>query len=189
MLKLKNSRACLCLLFLFIAPSFAIAQVDRRPPPPGHGYDDSSRVIRLERKVDELNRRLLRVENFLDNGGGGGGRPPHNGVHMCMLVDSGYSKTFLAEGKSQLDAEYNVRQKCAQTVSSSYCASGKLKCDNNYNSRGQGFMCVIRDTGYSRNFRGEGLTGVAAEASARISCQASVSASYCQAAARCEENY
>jgi hypothetical protein len=194
-----NATTKMLFLLLITVPTLAFAQRDRRPDdrrpdaPPAREDDRIRRLERdvlfLQRESDDLKARLNRVEDFLDDRGGH--RPPPRDLkNICMLIDSGYSKTFLAEANSKLDAEYNVRQKCAANVHASYCQAGKLKCDTNQDSRGRGFVCMITDSGYSKNFRGEGVSLVAAEATARISCQNSVHASYCvNVAARCEEIY
>lgn len=183
-------------LLLLTLPTLVFAQSDRRPDRPLR--DDDGRIGRLERSVHQLERensnlhqRLSRIEDILrdDHGGGGGPYPPPaNEIFACMLVDSGYTKTFLAEGRSVLDAEYNVKQKCGQSVHASYCNGGRLECDSNKNSRARGYVCMITDSGYSKSFRGEGPTSLSAEANAKISCQSSVHPSYCgNIQPRCEE--
>lgn len=185
---LKDKISKILLLLLVVAPSLAVAQrdIDR---------DSQQRLVRLERSVSQLQRtvddlsyRLQRVEDLLDDGGRRQPLPPVDVTFACMIVDSGHTKTFLGTDKSKIDAEYNARNKCSQSVHSSYCANGKLTCDDNLDSRGRGYVCVVTDSGNGRTFRGEGITSVAAEANAKMACQSSVHSSYCgNVIARCEE--
>lgn len=121
-------------------------------------------------------------------------RPPHppppvyNSKVSCLLVDTGYTKTFLASGRNTLEAEAEVRKVCGQSVHASYCR-GAVKCDNGQNSPpyARGFLCMVTDSGYGKTFTGEGDTQLEAEAKAKMSCQESVHASYCgKVEARCE---
>jgi hypothetical protein len=106
---------------------------------------------------------------------------------VCLLTDSGYSKTFLGKGATKLDAEFDAKRQCSSAIHSSYCASGRLKCDDVVPA--QVVTCVITDTGYSKIFRGSGDSALEAEANAKIECQKSVNASYCApAAVRCESS-
>nr|BFD60118.1 hypothetical protein CKG001_22250 [Bdellovibrio sp. CKG001] len=47
---------------------------------------------------------------------------------ICMLTDTGYQKTFKGEGKSLIEAEYNARKQCGDSVHASYCV-GAVRCD------------------------------------------------------------
>lgn len=102
-------------------------------------------------------------------------------VANCMVVDGGFNKTFLGTGSNQMDAEYNARRACESSVSASFCSSTAiLKCDDNLKSPYiQKFVCMINDSGFSKSFRGEGVTPVEAEARAKQACQTSVSPSFC----------
>lgn len=48
---------------------------------------------------------------------------------VCMLIDTGYSKTFKGEGRNVVEAEYNARKNCGNSVHSSYCI-GAIRCDS-----------------------------------------------------------
>ncbi|MCB0384496.1 MAG: hypothetical protein KDD43_03815 [Bdellovibrionales bacterium] len=181
----------LALVATFTVPSFA--EVARpRPPRPDLEY----RVDRLERESAEIRRTLQQILYRLDELENHGPVPPpvpgNELVHSCLVVDSGYNKTFLGQGKSQLDAEFEARQSCQKSVSASYCAgNAMLKCDTNKDAyQIEKYVCVLTDSGYNKTFRGEGETAVAAEANAKVSCQSSVSASYCgKVEPRCEPVY
>lgn len=47
---------------------------------------------------------------------------------MCVLIDTGYSKTFKGEGKTLIEAEYRARKSCGDNVHSSYCV-GAIRCE------------------------------------------------------------
>lgn len=188
MLSLSKSFAKLSLALLMMAPALSVAQ--QRPDRDGDVRRLERSVNELERNVDRLNRRLIRVEQYL--GDDGGNRPPQGVVFNCMLVDSAYSKTFLGSGSSQLDAEFEAKSNCGKSVNASYCDKGALTCDNNLDMdrRARGYVCVVTDSAYSRQFKGEGSTAVAAEANAKNECQKSVNASYCgKVTPRCEMTY
>ena len=151
------------------------------------------RVNRLERKVsdqertiDELFERVDRMDRRGRPGPGPGPRPG-NSSYSCMIVDSGYKKTFLGVGSTQIDAEFAAKETCQKSVDSSYCQSTP-KCDSTRDMKGSpGAVCIVVDSGYKKTFRGEGETVVAAEARAKQACQASVDSSYCgPVAARCD---
>lgn len=133
-------------------------------------------------KIDAI-ERLLNTVNPLPPP-----PPPYRTSISCLLVDSGYSKTFLASGRNRLEAEVEVRKVCSQSVHSSYC-NGSIKCDDTQNSPpyARGFICMVTDSGHGRSFKGEGTTMIEAEAKAKMACQSSVHASYCgNVTARCE---
>jgi hypothetical protein len=177
---MNSSLLSLVLSALFCLPNIALAQ--RRPP-----QDDTRRIDRLERAVDSLSERVTYLEDLLN---ANPLPPPRENLNVCMLVDAGYSKTFLGSGKTKLDAEFNAQQNCAKAVSPSFCVGGasQLKCDDSLSSNAIGFVCVVVDAGYKKTFRGEGRTAFEAEANAKIACQSSVSPSYCgKVTARCEE--
>lgn len=111
--------------------------------------------------------------------------PAPSSGFSCMLVDAGYSKTFLGKGTSRLAAEAEVRQNCGKVVNSSYC-NGAIKCAQpEHNSTGA--FCLMTDAGYGKTFSGEGTDIVEAEANAKIKCQSSVNSSYCgNVSAKCE---
>ena len=149
------------------------------------------RVQQLERQVnnqnlaiDELFSRLDRMDQRGGRGYGGPGGGYRAVTFNCLVTDSGYNKSFLGSGTTQLDAEFNAKKACQSAVSPSYCTVTP-KCDNTRDGA-QGAVCVITDSGYNKSFRGEGSTPIAAEANAKASCQASVSPSYCAVTARCE---
>ncbi|MCB0347772.1 MAG: hypothetical protein KDD37_03010 [Bdellovibrionales bacterium] len=177
------------LVLLTMAPALSVAQ--QRSDRDGDVRRLERSVSDLQRDVDRLNRRLSRVEQYLENGNGVPGPSPAV-VYSCMVVDSGHTKTFLGVGSSQLDAEFQAKSECGNTVNAVYCTSGKIKCDNNLDMdrRARGAVCLVTDSGHNRQFRGEGATLIAAEANAKIACQKSVNAVYCgNASARCELMY
>ena len=47
---------------------------------------------------------------------------------ICMLTDAGYQKIFKGEGKSLIEAEYNARKQCGDSVHASYCTSA-IRCE------------------------------------------------------------
>ncbi|WII73830.1 hypothetical protein QJS83_08060 [Bdellovibrio sp. 22V] len=48
---------------------------------------------------------------------------------ICVITDTGYSKTFKAEGITILEAEYKARKACGDQVHPSYC-TGAIRCDS-----------------------------------------------------------
>lgn len=48
---------------------------------------------------------------------------------MCVLTDTGYSKTFKGEAKTLIEAEYNTRKACGDSVHPSYCV-GAIRCES-----------------------------------------------------------
>lgn len=52
---------------------------------------------------------------------------PINGA-VCVLTDTGYSKTFKGEAKSLIEAEFKARKACGDSVHPSYC-TGTIRCD------------------------------------------------------------
>lgn len=181
--------------------------------PPGRGenvraYDLEVRVQRLEQENSLLDEALRRLESRVAQIEDGGRRPPGPGPRpprppgppppppyyppasevACLLVDSGYTKTFLGKGRNQLEAELNARNSCGQSVHSSYCGtSAKITCDSERDRYGRGWLCVVIDSGYSKSFSGEAQSRIEAEALAKMQCQKSVHSSYCgNVTARCE---
>lgn len=154
-----------------------------------------SRVERLERRVIDQERAIDDLYERLDRMDRRGPRPlpptqpPMRLTYNCMLVDAGYTKTFSGSGSTQLDAEFAVKQACEKSVNASYCQVTP-KCDTSGSQGSVGAVCMITDAGYSKTFRGEGSSPIAAEAAAKVSCQSSVNASYCgNVKARCELKY
>lgn len=176
---------------LLFVPHFANAQRSPRPP-----IDESRRLDRLERAVENLQdevytlgRRVSYLEDLIGNNPL---PPPQELTHVCLIIDSGYSKAFVGIGKTKIDAEFQAQQNCAKGAHPTYCtgASAKMKCDDTLSSRGRGFVCVVTDTGYGKVFRGEGITAVAAEGAAKQACQAGAHPTYCgNVTARCEEQF
>lgn len=144
-----------------------------------------SRVFTVERKMEMLTRRIELLENELVNT-----RPPlyqEKAQISCLLVDGGYSKTFLGTARNKIEAEVAVRNACEKEVHSSYCGT-PLKCSSGVKEpQVEGYVCIMTDSGYSRTFKGEGKNEIEAEAKAKQACQAAVHASYCgKATTRCE---
>ena len=176
---------------VFCLNSFA----EPRPRPPRR--DLEYRIGQLERQSSEIMRSLRDISYRLDELEANGPtfppeEPRPETIHACLIVDSGYSKTFVGQAKSKLDAEYSARLSCQSEVNASYCGAGAtLKCDSNKDAyQIEKFICVVIDSGYSKSFRGEGITAVAAEAHAKSNCQKAVNASYCgKVQPRCEPVY
>lgn len=53
---------------------------------------------------------------------------PINGA-ICVLTDTGYSRTFKGEGKSLVEAEFKTRKACGESVHPSYCTS-TIRCES-----------------------------------------------------------
>ncbi|OFZ23173.1 MAG: hypothetical protein A2X94_14020 [Bdellovibrionales bacterium GWB1_55_8] len=150
------------------------------------------KVFNLERNLDQMQRSLYlltdRVE-LLERGNYLPPAPAQPLVNVCMMIDSGFSRTFLSEGQSKLDAEFNVRKACEAGAHANYCVGrATLKCDDNSNMLpNQGSVCMLNDSGFNRTYRGEGRTPVEAEAKARINCQNGSHPNYCaKVAVRCD---
>ncbi|KHD87028.1 MAG: hypothetical protein OM95_16570 [Bdellovibrio sp. ArHS] len=47
---------------------------------------------------------------------------------ICVVTDSGYGKTFKGEARTLLEAEFNARKACNESVHASYC-NAKARCD------------------------------------------------------------
>ena len=157
-------------------PSISFAQDDLRV-----------RVRDLERNLRQTEQRLNRLEEIIYSGGNGGG---HGGGYKssidCMLTDTGYTKTFLSNGRNQIEAEANVRKACGESVHPSYC-TGSVKCSSGNEYSGRGYLCMLIDSGHSKTFQAEGANQIEAEAKAKIACQSSVHPSYCgNVTPRCE---
>jgi hypothetical protein len=103
------------------------------------------------------------------------------------LTDGGYQKTFIGKGRNKTEAEANVLNTCGKVVNASFCNSGVLTCSAGVAEPGiNGYICVIKDSGYGKVFRGEAKNKIEAEALAKQSCQSTVSASFCAVKANCE---
>jgi len=189
-MKILSSVLALCI----IGSSIAFAQIRERVPMPPIGRGDA-RVLELEGKVRELERTLYDVDQRLRTIETGGyiGQPlpvPAPGYRQqisCLLVDSGFQKTFLGKADTQLQAEVMARQECAKKVHQSYCNS-KVRCSDGVTDLyARGHYCMIIDSGFSKTFSGQGADAIEAEAKAKQACQASVHSSYCgNVTARCE---
>lgn len=155
---------------------------------------DRARIDRLERAVNRLESLTLSLERRitdLERSNGGAPwpspQPPpsvENGV-SCLVIDTGFSRTFLGKGRTAIQAEAEAKKSCEKSVNAGYC-NGKVKCaqiDRIYS----GFTCVVTDTGFNRTFTGDGRDAVEAEAKAKIDCQSKVNPGYCgNAPVRCE---
>ena len=187
----------LFIVFALFLSSLAHADGGRFGPPggpggPGGQGGEGWRIQRLEENVMNMNRALEQMERRLRFLEGNGPvlppPPPPNFTNVsCILVDTGYSKTFLGQAKSQLQAETMAREVCGQGVNPTYC-SGAVRCSTGVVEPGvQGYFCAVRDSGYSKTFQGEGLDIIVAEAKAKQACQAAVNANYCgNVKANCE---
>jgi hypothetical protein len=168
-------------LFGLLVSALAVPQLASAQSTEGPVRRLEQKVRELEGRVYEMDQRLSRLEYPPTP------PPPQLRSISCMVVDTGYSKTFLGQGRAQLEAEANAREKCGSSVSSSYC-NGSVKCSSpTYDSRVRGFFCLVTDSGYGKTFKGEGENEVEAEGAAKTACQNSVNASYCgKVTARCE---
>jgi hypothetical protein len=141
------------------------------------------RIYALEQSMRDLDARVSYLEGSTNP------LPPRTGSVgiSCLLVDSGYSKTFLGKASTKLQAESLARQECGKVVNSSYC-DGSVRCSNPVRDPNiTGYFCTMTDTGYSKIFNGEGTDAIEAEAHAKQACQASVNATYCgETSVRCE---
>ena len=175
--------------------AYARLNVEIGPVVVGDRFQDE-RIQNLESLVMQMNQRLIEVENRVFSlpgipGGGYPGHPGHGGGFRpseisCLLIDSGYSKVFFAKGRTSLEAEANVRSECGQSVHSSYC-TGSIKCsDSSQERRINGAICILKDTGYSKIFKGEASTLLEAEYKARKACGDTVHSSYCKSDIRCD---
>lgn len=177
-------------MLIMTATSQAQAQVRPEPRP----MDPVEQKVReLDRRMNHLEENYRRLEyrlSILEQGSYPNPYPPVPEPRIdysCLLVDTGYTKTFLGRGPTQLQAETNARLECGKSVHSSYCAS-TVRCSNGIREPGyRGYFCTLQDTGYSKTFSGEGIDLIEAEAKAKISCQQSVHSSYCgNARVKCE---
>lgn len=145
---------------------------------------------RMQRALEQFHHRISRLEQKSDDDRRDP-RPPRDVQHVCMLVDSGRTKTFLGKANTQIDAKFEVKSECEKSVHTSYCQLENVKCDSTLdNPRSSKYTCVLVDTGRGKAFRGEGITQVEAEGHAKQSCQSSVHSSYCgNTAVTCEASY
>ena len=150
---------------------------------PGNGGGNQNeeldrRVDRLERETSEMRDSIRRLEQRLDSLTQA--PPPAAIVSACMLVDTGFTRTFLGVSMNRLDAEYSARKACQTSVNATFCgATAQLKCDDNSAAPYATRVCMVTDSGFNRLFRGEGRTFVEAEAKAKQACQDSVNPSFC----------
>ena len=138
-------------------------------------------IATLERQLNQLEEKVSRLSgrvHFLERGSHDEIRTEP--VHACLIIDSGYQKTFLGLGQTSLEATAKARAGCGSAVHPSYCTI-QPKCDHNrQNPEYSGFTCLIVDSGYSRTFSGNGRTAVEAEAKAKNACEANgIHPTYC----------
>ncbi len=178
-------KALLIALLFMTASPFASARDVRSTPSLHDPVTDQLlyRIYALEQGMRDLDARVSYLEGSPSTPPS---RNPSSGV-SCLLVDSGYNKTFLGKATTKLQAESIARQECGKVVSSSYC-DGAVRCSNPVRDpRISGYFCTMTDSGYSKTFNGEGTDAIEAEAHAKQACQASVNASYCgNVSVRCE---
>ncbi len=160
-----------CLLVLSTLPLTAQAQ---------NGGDLEWRVRQLERKLSFASERISILENevFRTNP-----LPPPSPARtevVCALVESGWSKTYIGKGRNKIDAQANVLSTCGKETNSSFCNGGKMTCSSGVQEPGvNGYICVLKDSGWGKVYRGEAKTALEAEALAKQSCQSANNASYC----------
>ncbi len=173
-------KAIICLTIIAVS-SLSFAQ--RRD----YANNMENRVYNLEWQLDQLKRRVEVLERNSNNP-----RPPvyqEREAVSCLLIDKLYSRTFYAEGRTQLEAEHAVKSACENSVVPNYCASGELKCSDGIKKpHARGAICVVTDGLYKRTHKGEGKNLVEAEAKARQTCENSVVPNYCgnKATVTCE---
>ncbi len=173
----------------FILLLCGIAQAHGLGPSP---TDTATRLQNLERKVQQLQNLIASHDNRLQNLEYSQGITPPGNVfpspplsYSAILIDTGYSKTFLGSGSTKLEAEAMVRQECSKLVHSSYCNGSVRFGSVDVGTRGS--YCVITDSGYQKTFSARGANAIEAEAKAKQACQASVHSSYCgNVTPRCE---
>ena len=148
------------------------------------------RVQSLERKVQQLQRQNMNIEDRLQALEYGQYPPQYGGPvsaipYSAMIVDSGSSKVFLGSGSTKLEAEAKARQECAKVVNSYYCNGTVRFAQATPGSRGA--FCVVTDSGSSKTFTGRGADLIEAEAKAKQACQSTVNSYYCgNVSPRCE---
>lgn len=145
------------------------------------------RVYELERVIGYMDQRIRNLEDIVASRPPMPPPPPVAAGYTCMLVDSGYSKTFYGKGRTALEAEFEAKQACSKEVSSSYCQKATKCSSGQADPYVKGYMCVLTDSGYGKIFKGEGSDAVEAEAKVKQSCQSAVSGTYCgNVQPRCE---
>lgn len=183
------------LLITVPAASFAAPGEPRRDRNDDREIRDlNRRVFQLENTIHSMQRNLSILADRVDILERGTPSyppiPPREIVNNCLLTDGFNQKTFLASGRSRMDAEYNVKRACEATIHASYCngTSATLKCDDTASVPfNQSFVCMLNDGFNNKAFRGEGKTPIEAEARAKIACQATIHGSYCaKVQVRCE---
>jgi hypothetical protein len=174
----------LLIISMIAMASSAFAGLNIGLTPVNNGGNKIEKCLQMASNYDllnEVNRRMSIGQQP---------QPPvtNPNEHSCILVDSGFRKTFLGKGKSSLAAEANARQNCGSEVNSSYC-NGSVRCMR-AEIGSAGAFCIVKDSGFGKTFSAEGSDEIEAEALAKIACQKSVNASYCgTVTAKCETTY
>lgn len=147
-------------------------------------------VNRAQRALEQFHHRISRLERDRDDDYRDP-VPPQDVVHACIIMDTGFKRTFLGKASSQIDAKYEAKTKCEADVHDSYCKISNARCDSNLDDRRvKSYVCVVVDSGFNRAFRGEGQTAIEAEAKAKKNCEKDVHDSYCgEVRASCEPIY
>ena len=184
----KQSFRYLAVAVLMLVTLNSNAEV-RASRDPG-GYDQLREVLNRLDRIEYQLRDLSRRVDYLERNDNYPPVPPPNprptGV-TCLLVDSGYSKTFLGKGRARLEAETVAKQECGRSVNSIYCNTSVKCSDGSYDPRVTGYFCQVIDSGYSKIFSAQGADVIEAEGKAKQACQASVNAIYCgNVTAKCE---
>ncbi len=142
------------------------------------------RVRELERTVRYMDQRIRNLEAITSP------RPlppPVQSSYTCMIVDSGYSKTFYGKGRTLIETEFETKQNCAKSVHSSYCQNITKCSTDQMDPYAKEYFCLVTDSGYGKTFKGEGSDQIEAEAKAKQACQSAVHPSYCgKVTAKCE---
>lgn len=130
--------------------------------------------------LNEVNRRMSYGQQPV--------YPAPSSGYSCLVIDSGYSRTFVGKGGTKLQAEAAAKTSCSKSVNSTYCDSAVRCAQPERGTRGH--FCIVTDTGYSRTFSSEGTDIIDAEAKAKMACQESVNSTYCgNAPVKCEPIY
>lgn len=48
---------------------------------------------------------------------------------VCVVIDSGYKRSFTGEGATAIEAEAKAKQSCESATHASYCGSVKARCE------------------------------------------------------------
>lgn len=164
---------------LFIATcllsSLAFGQMRPTPPAPYPGPDVEYRLRSLEDKVNRLEWRLTKVEQYI--GQGPAPVPPPVIIEVICATSNSYNKKpFIGVGMNDVDAGYDARKACendASTNSPAYC-TGKPTCEPVYKNQPLS-TCTVENSYNHKIFKANGKNRVDARYSAQRLCVQDVS--------------